>query len=470
MNSRIGHLIVLMLENRSFDHALGFSSIPGMDGIPADIKTLPQNLDASNEAVWPTPAAEYSGDFSPDPGHDFLDVRKQLYNTDTPNPGQDPNMQGFVASYLDTCKRSFPRPRDHIGHSRSVMKCFSPERLSVLTTLARNYAVCDHWYSSIPGPTLPNRLFAHAGTSKGRLDLSADEFDTSPTIYEVLDAANVSSTIYAEDWTAAATFRNLIRHQEKFFGTLDDFYHDCADNDLPAYCFLEPRYSSGVVKGIFRSQNDQHPDSDMRAGEELVFSVYQAIRSNRRVWESSVLVIVYDEHGGLFDHVPPPRAIAPDKETSQDPPFDFTRYGLRVPAIIISAYTRAGTLCTQTFDHTSLIATARKMLTGKWQDDLLGDRAKSANTFDSALNLSEPRTDHVPIKVNINHQPDRNPRSLTDLQKKYLSMAVRLDRDLLSERLQTGINASAIQTDQQAQHYLSRVYSSAVGFARDEYK
>jgi phospholipase C len=130
------------------------------------------------------------------------------------------------------------------------MKRFSLERLSVLTTLARNYAVCDHWYSSIPGPTLPNRLFAHAGTSKGRLDISAEAFDISPTVYDVLDAANMSSIIYAEDWTAAATFRNLIRYQEKFFGTLDDFYHDCAANDSPAYCFLEPRYSSGVVKGI----------------------------------------------------------------------------------------------------------------------------------------------------------------------------------------------------------------------------
>ncbi len=466
MDPRIKHLVVLMLENRSFDHMLGFAGLPNVEGIPTDPSTLPPNLDYTHEPVHPNRLSEYAGDLDPDPGHDFVDVRMQLFNTDQPASDARPNMQGFVSSYLTTCQMSTPPPADSRLQSRNIMKCYVPDRVDVLATLAANYAVCDHWFSSVPGPTLPNRLFAHAGYSHARLDMSAGDFAVRPTLYEVLDGSNVSSTIYADGWSATTTFWDLMKYQDRFYGTLDNFYQDCAENNLPAYCFLEPRYASGFQDGVYRPQNDQHPDSDIRTGEELIFNVYQALRSNRRVWNSTMLAIVYDEHGGLFDHVPPPVAVAP-QEGVKDATFgfDFKLYGVRVPAVIVSAYTKPGTVLHQVFDHTSLCATACKLLADRPPDAGLGARANSANTFEAALNLETPRTAHVPFRhFRTLRNPDTKRRRLNHLQLKYRDYAQHVESQLPAGK-RSSINAARIDNDQDLQHYLERVYAAVKGSA-----
>jgi len=414
----IKHLIVLMLENRSFDHILGYSGIPGVDGV---WDKNCSNRDRDGKEVFTSEDAEPAGDLS-DPGHDFPDVRKQLYfpRQDEADWDDDAPMHGFLDSYADYVS---------VEKSHNLMKCFAAGSVPVITALARNYAVCNRWFSSLPGPTMPNRLFAHAGTSKTRLDVSAEEFDISPTIYEILDCANVPSTIYSDGWTAAATFWSLMKHQDQYYGTMDEFYQDCADDNLPAYCFLEPRYASGLVDGLFRAQNDQHPDSDVTEGEHLIYRIYQAIRSNRRAWESSMLVVVWDEHGGIYDHVPPPKAIPPGDGQSCDPVFSFDRYGVRVPAVIVSAYTDHAVL-NQTFDHTSLGATARKLLTGHYRDDALGQRAMAANTFDIALNRKTPRTDHVEFAPRALSLVSPVSKTLNHLQIQHLQQAFLLDAQL----------------------------------------
>jgi phospholipase C len=450
MPSPIKHLIVLMLENRSFDHMLGFSGITDANGKSIDGLNLqggnPALPDISGKLHYPTADAQYSGDFETDPGHDFLDVNIQLFGTQKPEPGQQPTMQGFVKSYQQTTG-------DDASKIANTLKCFDPKKVPVLSTLARNYAVCDRWFASVPGPTLPNRLFAHSGTSRGRLDLSPDEFSGFTTVYEVLDRhqQGVSSCIYSDGWTAAATFKYLLEYQQQFYGTLDDFESDCGDNDLPSYSFLEPRYSSGLVNETFLPQNDQHPDSDVREGEELVFRVYQAVRSNRRLWESSMLIVTYDEHGGLYDHVPPPAAPAPDDAPPDDLGFDFKRLGVRVPAVIVSPYTRNLVIHDLAFDHTSLISTARKLFTGQWKDDALGRRAAAANTFDeAAMNLTTPRTDHVPIRFNVNPHPPTPKLTLNDLQKKHLQHAFWLDtQHPANARVRKSMPPFAKLTDQQ---------------------
>ncbi len=427
---RIQHVIVLMLENRSFDHMLGYSGIPGIDGIPDDNTYFNQNF--SGKKVFTSSSAAAVEDLF-DPGHDYEDVCTQIYGAhDQPDgaerqlckpgdlQGRQPSMQGFIRSYLNYTKA---RPAD----AENVMRCFAPQDVPVLTTLANEFAVCKQWFSSIPGPTLPNRLFVHAGTSGGRLDMSAEEFNATPTIYEVLDCANVPSTIYADGWTATSTFWNLMKYQNQYFGTLDDFYQDCYDNQLPNYCFIEPRYSSGIVEGTFRPQNDQHPDSDVNEGEHLIYSVYKAIRSNYNVWKSSMLVILYDEHGGLYDHVAPPSAIPPDDKPDPTFQFKFDRYGIRVPAVIVSAYTDH-VVVPDRFDHTSVIASARKLLTGHYQDDCLGQRAKHANTFESVLNrpLDKPRREHIEStkigEMELEFAPRRVDRGEHD--KQYLTRPV----------------------------------------------
>jgi len=458
-----------MLENRSFDHMLGFAfqGSPKVEGLPADLSKVPLNLDSDKKPVLPTSEAEYAGDFYPDPGHDFLDVQTQLYNGAVPDKG--PNMEGFVQSYLTMCQkpenRRLFKDASPEAHSRFIMRGYHPGKVPVLATLAKNYAVCDRWFCSVPAETLPNRMFVHAGTSLGRLDLSVIEFDVANTIYQVLDGDNVSSVIYADGWTAAATIRHLVEYQDRFFGTLDEFYQDCAEDNLPAYSFLEPRYGSGFTNGIFRPQNDQHPDSDVRTGEELLFSVYQAIRSNRKVWNSTMLVVVYDEHGGLFDHVPPPKTVSPDgKRDSAVPAFGFDQLGPRVPAVIVSAYTEPGTVLHDVYDHTSIIATARQMLTGKCHDPALGARVQIANTFETALTrpAGNPRTDHVPIDFQIDHHPDVTKRRPNALQLKWRSFAKQVNSTLPPSR-RSSIDPDTLHTDQDVQRYLESVYAGVRG-------
>lgn len=467
---RIQRIVVLMLENRSFDHMLGFTfqGSRKVCGFPVDLATLPPNLaPETNEPVFPQEEDEYSGDFYPDPGHDFEDVRTQIFNAPGPPQG-NPNMQGFVSAYFDMCSREGNERPDGLAPAlqcRRIMNAYRQDKLPVLAALAQQFAVCDHWFSSVPGPTLPNRLFVHAGTSKGRLDLSVADFEFSPTLYEVLDGDDVSSAIYADGWTAAATFKNLLKYQDRFFGTLDDFYQDCAENRLPAYCFLEPRYASGLTNGVFRPQNDQHPDSDVHAGEDLIYSVYTAIRANTKVWKNTMLVIVWDEHGGLFDHVPPPTTCPPDDSRDPSVPyFNFDRLGPRVPAVIVSAYTQAGTVLTQDFDHTSIIATARLMLNGKYNDPALGARAQNANTFEGALNLKAPRMepvffDHYRVGRKVRATKERHPNHLQQTWKQF---AKHVNSNLPPSQ-RSPVDPNTLHSDQDIQRYLESVYAGVRG-------
>ena len=462
---RIQHIVVLMLENRSFDHMLGFTfqNDPKVEGFPADLSRLPQNLDKTNEPVRPQGETEFSGDFYPDPGHDYEDVTIQVFNSEEPTGC--PNMQGFVNSYLKMCKKPENARLDRSPEmqSRRIMNAYQDGRLPILQTLAREYAVCDRWFCSVPGPTLPNRKFVHAGTSEGQLDLSVAEFNVSPTIYEVLDGDNVSSAIYADGWTAAATFKNLIKFQDRFFGTLDDFFQDCAENRLPAYCFLEPRYASGMTNGVLHPQNDQHPDSDVHAGEDLIYSVYKAISSNPKVWTSTMLVIVYDEHGGIFDHVFPENTVSPDgRRDRRFPGFNFDLLGPRVPAVIVSAYTQQNPL-KQCFDHTSVIATARLLLTEKSKDPALWARAQQANTFEGALNLDCPAPPYDFGNYRVNQKVKRaKEKRPNHLQLKWKDFAKHVDSTLPPSQ-RSPIDPNTVHTDQDIQRYLESVYAGVRG-------
>jgi hypothetical protein len=191
----------------------------------------------------------------------------------------------------------------------------------------------------------------------------------------------------------AMTFKNFLKNQS-FFGTFDDFLDACDNGKLPAYSFVEPRYNADSANHL--AANDQHPDHDVAEGETLIQDVYNAIRKNTDVWNSTILLIVYDEHGGLYDHVPPPATVNPDNLNSTNPPFDFSRLGVRVPAVVISPWIEAGTIDHLQYDHASIAATARKLFLGAdWQDTFLTARDQIANPFDGKLTLDAPRTDRV---------------------------------------------------------------------------
>ena len=446
MAATIKHLVVLMMENRSFDHMLGYARAADypIDGL---LGTEP-NTDSTGQVVRVDSTARNSGDLTADPSHDFEDVAEQMFGTKTPALGQEPDMSGFVRNY-----ERFAGNRDNAAR---VMRCFDPANLPVLTRLAQEYAVCDRWFSSVPGPTQPNRVFAHAGTSRGRLDLSPDFVGGFTTIYEVLWNNKVESALFYHDWSAALSFDFLLKHQNQLYATFNRFAELCANGHLPAYSFIEPRYNPARDQGL--PANDQHPDHDVAAGEFLIKEVYEALRVNDDVWRSSVLLIVYDEHGGLYDHVPPEKCVSPDGLRCQSPAFDFTRLGVRVPAVIVSPYIAPRTIVHGlTFDHTSILATAMKLFVpNAWPSEVLGQRAQIAKTFDVVLDLNAPPR-MEPINFGQLAAPVHSSAiGLSGLQRDAIAHAATLEARL-PLNLQTGIKPDKITNEHDAGVYLARV-------------
>jgi len=380
MAKKIEHLVVLMMENRSFDHVFGFlkSNAWPIDGLNGD----ETNRDSQGTAVRVTKDAQHAGDLNPDPPHDFLSVNQQIFGN---LAGTGPaTMEGFVKAYEGKTK--------NVQKSHRVMKCFGPNRLPNIQTLAQEYAVCDRWFASVPGPTLPNRAFAFGATSLGRVDMNPNYLSLR-TIFEVLDKNSVSSKIYYHDYTLGLAVGFIIKNAKKFLFFFDDFRNDCKKNKLPAVSFVEPRFNDLSASVDFLA-SDQHPDHNMRLGERVINAVYEAITSNKQTWESTLLLITYDEHGGLYDHVPPPKTVNPGDRPPEV--FDFTRLGVRVPAVLVSPFIKKGTIIhDKVFDHTSIIATARKLFIPDWEKSALTERDRQANTFEDCLNISSPRADKV---------------------------------------------------------------------------
>ena len=385
------HVVVLMMENRSFDHMLGAlkATDSRIDGIDADTQF---NLDENGQVVRVQPRAEFQGQLDPDPDHAFAAVDQQLYNGDL-TPSRSPNMQGFVKNY-------YAQRRD-VEHSHNVMYHFTADQLPVLTTLAQEFAVFNRWFASIPGPTLCNRAFAHYGTSFGHIGMEVFYANAKyKSVYERLEAAGKRPKIYYFDTKSSSLeVVNLLQHQPQFFGTYQQFLADCKAGTLPDYSFIEPNYSDHEGEGggeVLAS--DQHPDHNVQEGEVFIASIYNAIRMNQELWASTALLIVYDEHGGIYDHVPPPIClpdgfVAQPDATKTGKPFLFDRLGVRVPAILVSPWIRKATVVpiTRVFEHASIPATVTQFFLDAY--DNRSPREKAAETFLDLLTLNEMRDD-----------------------------------------------------------------------------
>ena len=376
---KLQHIVVLMMENRSFDHMLGSLKAvnPKIDGI-VDGDTF-SNPDAANNSVKPQPKAEFQAQLQPDPDHHFPAVDLQIYGGDK-SDNRKPNMQGFVKSY-------FNQRRD-AAHSQMIMYYFPKEKLPVLTTLALEFAVFNRWFASIPGPTICNRAFAHYGTSFGRVDLNPiSPPETIKSIYSRLIGASPKRTskVYYYDTTSSTMeVANLLQNEPELFGTYSQFLDDCDKGNLPNYSFVEPNYSDHETDSGEEVANDQHPDHNMQAGEMFIASIYQAIKNNPDLWKSTALLVTYDEHGGIFDHVPPPdcpkdQFTADGNATETGVPFHFDRLGVRVPSILISPWIPKGSVDNRVFDHASIPATITKFFLGDWSPR--SPRETSADIF-----------------------------------------------------------------------------------------
>jgi len=460
------HIVVLMMENRSFDHVLGFAQSPtwAIDGLVGG--QVRSNKDSTGKEVPVSNDANYAGDLTPDPGHSGFDALTQFYGNPNTDVRQDPDMSGFVVSY----QGKTGNPAD----SARIMKCFDPSKLPVLTRLAQQFCVCDRWFSSLPGPTFPNRAFVHAATSLGRVDMGIDWRNLTPTIYERLAENHLDSVIYYHDSTMASTFNGLAGNQD-FFGSFDnDFLAACNDNDLPTYSFLEPRFANsagGNGQPAF-SASDQHPDHNVKEGEALIQTVFNAVWKNPKVRNSTLLVIIYDEHGGTYDHAIPPPTVNPDSKvwtnpndgTTLDPSFDFTRLGVRVPAVLISPYIPPSIDHTL-YDHTSVIATTFKLFLPNVAGVNLTQRDKLANTFEENLSLPGPRTDQIDLGAGAQSRPP-TAAELAQPINDHLKMLVQqaaLSEQRLPPNQRSGVDPSTIKTEAQAAQYLQGVHAKLHG-------
>lgn len=362
--SSIKHIIVLMLENRSFDHMLGhLPHVEGWNGKKYGNHIDPNDTKSEFIDLIKTTGNNREDGYitDPDPPHDFKNVCVQLYGSEDADMEKDPKNNGFYLSYKNACK-------DDIK-AKDALKCFTAEQLPVLTALARNFVVCDHWFSSVPGPTWPNRFFVHAATAGGAVRNQKLRLYDMKTIYNAIEEKNktlglskrITWRIYFNDISHTQLLTKLYAYRETNFSHFNEFISDieyCTDSDsmFPNYTFIEPDYTDiGFTEG-----NDQHPPSDVRKGEKLIAKIYKAIRSKKALWESCLFIILYDEHGGFYDHVPPPSADPPDDKVSEDPHFRFNRLGVRVPAILISPYAAKGAVDSTVYDHTSILATLEK--------------------------------------------------------------------------------------------------------------
>jgi phospholipase C len=461
MAPKIEHLVVLMMENRSFDHMFGFMKdaswpIDGLNGNET-------NPDSQGAPVTVTPDARDAGDLTPDPGHDFLSVNQQIFGNLAGSGA--PAMQGFVKAYEGKTK--------NVPKSHRVMKCFAPGRLPNISTLAKEYAVCDRWFASVPGPTLPNRAFSIGATSLGRVDMNPN-YLALKTVFEVLDANNVSSKIYYTDWTLGLAVSFIAKRAKKFLFFFDDFINDAKKNKLPAFSFVEPRYNDLSTPGEFFGASDQHPDHNMRLGERVVNDVFKAITSNKQTWESTLLVITYDEHGGLYDHVPPPETVNPGDKPTDATVFDFKRLGVRVPAVLVSPFIPRGTIIhDKTFDHTSIIATARKLFIPEWEKSFLTERDRNAKTFEDCLTLATARTDkvkfpkqtpepsspHLEAAAKKASANSSSPQQLNDFQQAMVFQAFQADSTMLPGYT-VAAQIGSVTTETETAEYLERVRES----------
>ncbi|HYL78082.1 MAG TPA: alkaline phosphatase family protein [Bryobacteraceae bacterium] len=379
------HIVVLMMENRSFDHMLG--SLRALDPRINGLTGNETNPDTTNEPAKVLPQADFQGQLDPDPDHHFPAVNKQLF-FGTGGPPAAPSMQGFVQSYFDQ--------QHDVKHSRKIMYYFTPDKLPVLSALARSFAVFNGWFASIPGPTICNRAFAHYGTSFGSVGM--DPFVVKPpyvSIYDrMLNAGRTSKLYYFDPASSTMEVVNLLSNQPKIFATYDQFLKDCELGELPDYSFIEPNYKDheGPGGGELLA-SDQHPDHDVQSGEIFIATIYNAIHQNPDLWKSTALLIVYDEHGGIFDHVPPPACVADAPfvasaaDTGTGVPFAFDRLGVRVPAVLVSPWVQKSTVVPgpedaangRTFEHASIPGTVTQHFIGAYNDR--SPREKAAPTF-----------------------------------------------------------------------------------------
>jgi phospholipase C len=354
----INHIVVLMQENRSFDHY--FARLHGRDIDRAAKKsTSPNPLGgAPVESFHQTDYCEVA-----DLDHGWNGTHREW---------NDGAMDGFAIENAD--------PADPSG-SRT-MGYYKRRDLKFYFKLYRTFAMSDRHFCSVLGPTFPNRHYLMSATSAGHIrnDL---EFATQTSIFELLDAAGVTWKVYASDLPFALLYTYVQAHQENVTA-IAQFYADAAAGVLPEIAFVDPSFF-----GDDTTESDEHPPANVQVGQAFVAGIVQAIFDSPN-WSDAALFITYDEHGGFYDHVAPPPACAPDaippNLQAGDVVADFDRYGIRVPFVAVSPFSRKRYVSHTVSDQTSIL----RFIETRFDLPALTNRDANADPMLDLFNFASP--------------------------------------------------------------------------------
>ncbi|KAM7512244.1 hypothetical protein LguiB_011119 [Lonicera macranthoides] len=430
-------VVVLVQENRSFDHMLGWmrSLNPHIDGVTgAESNPLSTTNPASDHLFFGDRAIYVE----PDPGHSIQDIYEQVFGgqwSQDNNKKLKPLMQGFAQN----------AERKEKGMAETVMNGYKPEAVPVFKELVSEFAVCDRWFAAVPASTQPNRLFVHSATSYGATSNDKKhliEGYPQRTIFESLDESGYTFGIYYQYPPSTLFYRNLrkLKYIKNFHQYDLEFKTHCKVGKLPNYVVIEQRYFDlTILPG-----NDDHPSHDVFEGQKLVKEVYEALRASPQ-WNEILFIITYDEHGGFYDHVPTPVTAVPSPDGIMGPEpynFQFDRLGVRVPAIFISPWIERKTVLhgasgpypTSEYEHSSIPATVKKIFN---LPHFLTKRDAWAATFEGIIvTRKTPRTDcpvTLPEPVKLREAEAKENAKLSEFQEELVQMAATLCGDYRKE-------------------------------------
>lgn len=446
-------LVVLVMENRSFDHVLGWlkATRPDIDGLTGS-EFNPLNVsDPDSPHVFVSDDAVF---IDSDPGHSFQAIREQIFGSNLSSSDEPPPMNGFVQQANSMTP----------GMVQTVMSGFKPELVPIYTALANEFAVMDRWFASVPASTQPNRFYVHSATSHGASsNVRKDLIHGFPqkTIFDSLDENGLSFGIYYQNIPATLFFKSLrkVKHVLNFHDYALTFKLHAKFGKLPNYAVIEQRYFDVELSPA----NDDHPSHDVAQGQKFVKEVYETLRASPQ-WNEMALLITYDEHGGFYDHVPTPitGVPSPDGIIGPDPfYFHFDRLGVRVPTFLVSPWIEKGTVIheptgptpSSQFEHSSVPATVKKLFNLK--SNFLTKRDAWAGTFESYFNLRDtPRNDcpeKLPeVKTSLRPRGPKEDMSLSEFQVELIQLASQLNGDHI---LNTYPDIGKIMTVGEAKRY-----------------
>jgi len=373
--STVDAIVVLMMENRSFDHYLGALKSDATYRHKATVNGLTGT--ESNPAPNGTPVTVFKmNNFTPeDPPHSFAATHAQWNN------GKN---DGFVTQHAG------PSQDEAMGyHDRSQIPFYY--------WLADNFTVCDNWYCSVLGPTWPNRFYLHAATSGGKKDNTPFIVGGPDTIWEKLRSAGKTYKNYTASvvawYTGGFVGKLLSLNPVK---QMSEFFSDARNGTLPNFSIIDPDFTS----------NDDHPSHDIRQGQAFVASVYKALAESPQ-WKKVLFVITYDENGGFYDHVAPPKAT--DQLT------EFQQLGFRVPSFVIGPTVKRGHLEKGQLEHVSVLSTVRTRFGVPNLNQRMADTADLSSCIDPAFyknpqppppNMPTVTVGRVPSGVGVSSQPE----------------------------------------------------------------